>query len=139
MAGMPYPQTVAITLDGKRLAGCGGDPMDLLAIGEWTVASVAGEPTGERPPTLQFLAEGRAAGFAGCNRWMGGASLSGEGLAFSQVATTMMACADAAMSAERGFLDALARITRHDFGADGSLQLLAGDTVLIVALPPAGG
>ena len=137
MAGMPYPHTVVITLDGERLSGCGGDPMSLLAIGEWTVASVGGEPTGERPPTLQFLPEGRAAGFAGCNRWMGNAGLSGEGLAFTQAATTMMACPEPAMAAERRFLDALSKITRHDFGADGSLQLIAGDTVLIVATPPA--
>lgn len=139
MAGMPYPHTVVITLDGERLSGCGGDPISLLAIGEWTVASVGGEPTGERPPTLQFLPEGRAAGFAGCNRWMGNAGLSGEGLAFTQAATTMMACPEPAMAAERRFLDALSKITRHDFGADGSLQLIAGDTVLIVATPPAGG
>ncbi|GIX38890.1 MAG: hypothetical protein KatS3mg127_2129 [Silanimonas sp.] len=137
MASMPYPHTVAIKLDGKQLAGCGGDPMSLLAFGEWTVASVGGEPTDEHPPTLQFLPEGRAAGFAGCNRWTSGTALSGEGISFTQVATTMMACPEAAMAAERRFLDVLSRTTRHDFGADGSLQLIAGDTVLIVATPPA--
>ncbi|GIX37695.1 MAG: hypothetical protein KatS3mg128_0963 [Silanimonas sp.] len=133
MASMPYPHTVTIKLDGKTLAGCGGDPMSLLAIGEWTVASVAGEPTGERPPTLQFLPEGRAAGFAGCNRWTSGTALSGEGVSFTQVATTMMACPEPAMAAERRFLEVLSRTTRHDFGADGSLQLIAGDTVIAVA------
>lgn len=139
MAGMPYPHSVTITLDGEPLAGCGGDPMSLLVGGDWAVASIDGEPTGERPPTLQFLPEGRAAGFAGCNRWTGGVVLSGEGVSFTQTATTMMACPEPAMAAERRFLDVLSRTTRHDFGADGSLQLIAGDTVIAVATRPAGG
>jgi uncharacterized membrane protein/membrane-bound inhibitor of C-type lysozyme len=31
MTGMPYPASVTLTLEGKRLSGCGGDPLALLA------------------------------------------------------------------------------------------------------------
>lgn len=133
MSGMPFPQTVTVRVDDRELKGCGGEPIELLIGSEWTVTSVGGATTGERPPTLAFSVEGRAAGFAGCNRWMAGAVLTGEGLGFDRAATTMMACPDEAMQAEQAFIDALGKVTRHDFDEAGNLLLKAGDTTLITA------
>lgn len=133
MSGMPYPQTVVVTVDQRAFDGCGGDPRELLTAHEWAVASLGGSPPGDTPPTLQFMAEGSAGGFAGCNRWMAAATLTGEGLAFNRPASTMMACPEVAMATEQAFLAALARVTRHDFDANGDLLLKAGDETLIVA------
>lgn len=134
MSGMPYPQTVSVRVDGRELQGCGGEAIDLLTAHPWAVTMLAGASTIAPAPTLHFTAEGRASGFAGCNRWMGAAALSGEGLSFQQTASTMMACTeDAATRQEQAFLAALAKVTRHDFDAAGKLLLKAGDETLIVA------
>lgn len=133
MTGMPYPHTVTVRVGETDYRGCGGEALELLTANEWTVTTLGGTAAGERPPTLQFTADGRANGFAGCNRWMSGAALSGEGLAFDRAASTMMACPDDAMQAERAFLDALSKVTRHDFDEAGNLLLKAGDETVIVA------
>jgi heat shock protein HslJ/membrane-bound inhibitor of C-type lysozyme len=133
MSGMPYPHTVTVRVGEQEYRGCGGDAAALLSENEWTVTSVGGSAAGERPPTLQFMADGGAAGFAGCNRWMSPAKLTGEGLSFERAASTMMACPEEAMKAERDFLDALAKVTRHDFDDAGNLLLKAGDETIIVA------
>ena len=133
MSGMPYPHTVTVQVGETGYRGCGGEARDLLMANEWTVATLRGSPAGERPPTLQFTADGRASGFSGCNRWTAGAALTGEGLTFERAASTMMACPEEAMRSEQAFLDALAQVTRHDFDADGNLLLKAGDTTLITA------
>lgn len=133
MTGMPYPHTVIVTVDGREFSGCGGAPLDLLTPNEWTVASIGGAPSRERAPTLQFSADGRASGFAGCNRWTSMAELTGEGLSFPHPASTMMACPGDAEQQERAFLDALGRVTRFDVDANGDLLLKAGDETVIVA------
>jgi len=133
MSGMPYPHTVTVRVDSDELQGCGGEPQALLMPGEWTVASIDGKAIDGSPPTLQFMADGGAGGFSGCNRWRAATALSGEGLAFERPASTLMACPEAAMAVEQAFLSALAKINRHDFDATGRLVLLAGDTPVITA------
>lgn len=137
MSGMPYPDTVTVRLDGADYRGCGGDPRALLVAGEWTVASIDGKAMDEPPPTLRFMADGGAGGFAGCNRWMAAATLTGEGLAFERPATTMMACPGAAMATEQSFLAALSSVSRHDIDEAGRLVLFAGDRAVITATPAA--
>lgn len=135
MSGMPYPDTVTVRLDGAEYRGCGGDPRALLIAGEWTVARINDKATGESPPTLRFMADGGASGFAGCNRWTAGATLTGEGLAFERPTSTMMACPEPAMAIEQAFLAALSTVTRHDIDDAGRLVLFAGDTAVITAAP----
>lgn len=135
LTGMPYPQTVTVRIGSAEYRGCGGDALELLLGREWTVASLDGTRIEPPLPTLQFSADGRASGFSGCNRWMAAAALTGEGLGFERPAGTMMACAESAMAAERAFLAALAKVTRHDFDASGQLVLFAGDTAVITATP----
>jgi heat shock protein HslJ len=139
MSGMPYPRSVRVHLGDREFLGCGGEAIELLAGRTWTVASIDGTTVAGPAPTLEFLAEGGAAGFGGCNRWMSPATLTGEGLTFERAASTMMACPEPAMRAERAFLDALAKVTRHDFDDTGNLLLKVSDTTVIVAAPkPAG-
>lgn len=136
MTGMPYPQTVVATVDGREFTGCGGNPIDVLTPNEWTVASIGGAAVSGRPPTLQFGNDGRAGGFAGCNRWSAPVSVGGEGLSLGVAAATLMACVDeTASKQESAFLSALGRVTRFDIDPQGDLLLKAGDETVMVAKP----
>ena len=137
MAGMPFPQTVSVRIDDREFKGCGGEAIELLVASSWAVSSIAGAAVVGTSPSLEFTTEGRAAGSGGCNRWMAPFTLTGEGLDFADATSTMMACPDDVMQAERAFLDALARVTRHDFDEAGNLLLKAGDETVIVAAPTA--
>jgi len=137
--GMPYPDTAQLALDEGVLRGCGGDPVDLLTGGAWRVTGLGDAPLIEPERlSLNFLDAGRVAGSGGCNRFVGGFSLSGEGLHFGPMASTMMACPEPLMEQERRMLDALEQVMAFDVDARGRLLLLAEDrrTVLIGAARP---
>lgn len=80
----------------------------LMRVGDEAV-TVAAEQ--REPHFVLHSAERRVAGYGGCNRMTGSYTLSGEQLSFSQMAGTMMACADG-MQHERAFHDALAKTAR---------------------------
>jgi len=139
MTGMPYPDSAELTLDGRVLHGCGGDPVDLLTGGVWQITAL-GDAALVEPErlSLNFLDAGRVAGSGGCNRIVGGFSLTGEGLHFGPMASTMMACPDPLMEQERRMLDALEQVMAFDVDTRGHLLLMAEDrrTVLIEAARP---
>lgn len=133
--GMPYPHRAELALDGRSFAGCGGDPARLL-IGTWRIEDIAGTGIIDGSDlSIAFGADGRVSGSAGCNRMIGGYALSGEGLSFTQMGTTMMACPEALMVQERRVLDALADVSRFDIDATGALLLIGGaeDGALLTA------
>lgn len=85
--------------------------VDLLN-GSWKVTTIDGKKITEENPTMVIdIPEAKLSGFAGCNRMFGGISLDGTafGIAFTQVATTRMACPD--MKTEQLFLSALGKVT----------------------------
>lgn len=126
MTGMPYPARVTLTLDGRSLEGCGGDPGALLRAREWTVASLDGAPLpAVRPPVrLSFATGGRFAGQGPCNRLLGGYRLTGESLALGPVASTMMACPEAILAAEQALVRALEGVRGFEPEAGSGLVLL---------------
>ncbi|SIO02161.1 Membrane-bound lysozyme-inhibitor of c-type lysozyme [Rhodovulum sp. ES.010] len=134
MTGMPYPDRAVVESGGRSLRGCGGDPMALLSAHPWRVEDIDGRGLVDRSNvTLAVAPDGGMSGAAGCNRYTGGVRLTGEGLRVGPVGATMMACAEALMTQERRFFDALARATRFDIADDGALQLFAGDDPVITA------
>ncbi len=134
MTGMPYPSTVVVEIENQRLSGCGGEPSALLEGPEWQVRALAGEPVPDQVAvTIQFLEDNRIAGSSGCNRFMGGYQLSGEGLSFGQVAGTMMACPDAQMETEQRFLELLQAVNRFEIGPEGELLLITSQERRIMA------
>lgn len=134
MTGMPYPSTVVLEFEDRRLNGCGGEPSALLAGDEWTVRSLAGEPVpDEVSVTIHFLDDDRVAGSSGCNRFMGGYALTGEGLSFGQIAGTMMACPEQQMETEQRFLALLQAVNRFAIAPDGGLLLITADEERISA------
>jgi heat shock protein HslJ/membrane-bound inhibitor of C-type lysozyme len=132
--GMPHPYRVRYELDGKGHAGCGGDPKSLLTGGEWMVETIGGAPVVDKSEaTILFMEEGRVAGNASCNRFVGGYDLSGEGLSFTQMGTTMMACEDALSSQEARFLELLQAVFRFEISPEGRLVLHTPDGWSITA------
>jgi copper homeostasis protein (lipoprotein) len=80
----------------------------------WKLTRLGDEPVivGERhrEPHLVLRSEDRrVSGFGGCNRLMGGYAVDGSSIRFSQMASTMMACAEGA-DTERLFTEALERV-----------------------------
>ncbi|MGM0742470.1 MAG: META domain-containing protein [Pseudomonadota bacterium] len=125
--GMPHPHRAALELDDRVLRGCGGDPASLLIGGEWHIEHMGGAGiVDSSAPAIGFDAGGRVAGTSGCNRFVGGYELTGEGLSFSQMGATLMACPEALMTQERRLLDALEQVRRFDFDETGALLLTGG-------------
>ena len=90
----------------------------LVGLGEVAVPLGAGG----RPATLQFdPTTGRAAGFAGCNRYSAGYTLAGDSLTFGPAVSTKMACADGD-ELERGYLAMLPAIRSYAL-SDSTLTL----------------
>jgi putative lipoprotein len=115
---------VAEAAEGPALLGT---DWRILGFGE----TVLGEGEPGREPILRLdPAEPRFAATIGCNRMMGGYALDGAALAFSQVASTMMACPPPLDAQERFFAVALEAVT--GWRMDGAtLELLAGDAPLV--------
>lgn len=134
MAGMPYPMSVTVEDKGQALAGCAGEPVDLLA-GAWTAEHVEGAflPEGSEVSLVFDAATRRVYGKSACNRYNGAFTLTGEGLSFGPAAGTMMACPQDLMAVEQTFLKRLELVDRFDLSPDGALELFAGGDVVIRA------
>lgn len=132
MSGMPHPQTVRLEHAGTTWQGCGGDPGRLFQGVEWQILSIDGKPLpADGPvPTIYFGTDGRLNGFAGCNRFMGGYALSGEGLTSSQLASTRMACIGAGDALETRILGHLEQLQGFEAPAAGTLTLRTGQGTL---------
>ena len=135
MSGMQFPLTVTVEQAGETLSGCGGEPASLLTGDEWTVESIGGNPTVPKSNvTVTFAEDGSISGSASCNRFFGGWNLTGEGLSFGQLGSTMMACIEPELGEqEHAFFEAIGSISRFEIASDGALVLVAGDTPAIVA------
>lgn len=57
--------------------------------------------------TLEFPDPGKAVGSGSCNRFFGPVQISGESIAFGPLGSTRMACVEAVMMQEGGYLKAL--------------------------------
>jgi heat shock protein HslJ len=123
---------VELSLDGRRLDGCGGDPA-LLLDGAWTVTDLAGSsPVTGSTVSMRFDRDGRLSGSTGCNSFSGKYTLTGEGISLSPLAMTRKACAPELMTQEQTVARLLKGVTRFDVDDDAGLTLLAGDVRQIV-------
>lgn len=106
---------------------------DQLTGAPWKVISVNGGGTQLAPVTIEFGADGRAAGNASCNSYSSEYKLDGGRLTFGRAAATMKACSDDLMKVEQNFLGTLQGVERAEIAPDGSLVLYAKDEGRIVA------
>jgi putative lipoprotein len=86
--------------------------------------------TNQGEPHLIFQSDGESVrGFSGCNSFNGTYALDGDRLKLGPLATTMMACADAA-EIESAFMQALAAMDRIQIDGE-SLQGFAGNAPVL--------
>lgn len=159
---MKLAQTLAAALggtrscrvDGGRLVLLGADGQALatfhaqsteLAGTSWTatainngkqaVASVVKDST----VTLEFVADGKAAGSAGCNRYSTTYAADGSKLTFGPAASTRMMCPrPEVMEQEQSFLEALETVATARLDGDG-LELRTATGALAVSLTRSSG
>ena len=134
MSGMPYPETAMLREGEATLNGCGGNSVDLLAVGEWVVEDIGnGGIVDNSRVTMVFEPTGRVSGRASCNTYSGAFTLTGEGVSFGPLATTRMACAPALMNQEMKFLTLLGLVERFEIDETGALLLYGGGERRILA------
>jgi heat shock protein HslJ len=136
MSGLPYPNTVSISLGESRMNGCGGNPATLLQ-GDWSIVAVNGSDlSGPQLPTLSFDANGGLAGGGFCNRFFGSYELSGERLTIGGMGSTQMACEEALMKQEALLLGSLSKV--DSFVVEpGKMLALKGQEAMIELRPKA--
>lgn len=106
----------------------------------WTLAMSASGPSAPGvTSSLSFAAGGRIAGSDGCNRYAGTYRTGGDTLALAPGPSTMMACAEPAMTQARVFLAALATTRRYTIEQGRLVLRDGGDTMLaeLDAIQPA--
>lgn len=104
----------------------GGLSINLLGATDWVLVELDGQPlpAGVVPPTA-VVQYGKAAGFAGCNRYTGPITEAAPGtVKIGELAVTRKACDSAANALEAVFLDRMRATTSYSFQA-GRLLLLA--------------
>lgn len=122
---LPFPARARLETTPAR-DGCAGDPLTLLQ-GDWR-ADPSGLPEGAEL-TLSFDGE-RYSGKSVCNRYFGSLVVGPDTVQFGRSGSTMMACPQNWMEAERAWHETLARVTAFDIDAEGRLFLLADDEVI---------
>lgn len=125
MSGMLRPYSATVTMDDKTMQGCGGDPARLLQGVRWMLKSVGGEAISV-PAWVEFLPDDRLAGSNGCNRLIGSYAISGEGLSFSQLGSTRMACQPEVMAQSGKVEQYLSEVRGFSFDGQGALVLDTG-------------
>lgn len=133
MTGIPYPDHVTVTVDGRELAGCGGDPEELLR----------GRP--DRPRGRRFRGRRKHAAHAGLRgrrpafrhdglqRLWRGLCRQGRGVSIGPVASTRRACPPDLLRLEAAFLSILEAPARYELPDDGTLVIHGADGRTIVA------
>lgn len=133
------------------LVACGGAPAGSaentaaeLEGTEWRLveygpadAPVASRP--EPPITLTFEEDGRIGGSGGCNSYGGTYQLDGQSLTMGQIQSTLMACADAAVTQqESAYLAALGSATTLQLDGDELTMAYEGGQLRFTRIQPAG-
>lgn len=115
--------------NGQQLEFAVYDP---LAGTAWTLTAIDGAaPLADAPITLEFSADGRAAGSDGCNQYSGPYTVMG-GLSFgANFISTLRACQQDVMDQASAYLTALVGATGYTL-ADGVLTISYGEVGTLV-------
>ncbi|TRW48429.1 META domain-containing protein [Aliidiomarina halalkaliphila] len=138
MTGMPYPYVAELNTGERVVAGCAGHTDTLIANSQWHIVAINDDAVPDNVSmTLNFGDDGRLYGQSGCNRYFGRYTLTGEGVRFSQMGLTRMACEEPRMQLESRYINALGDVILFDFDAHDNLVLhtAAGDKLFTSSLP----
>jgi heat shock protein HslJ len=124
----PIAPLSAIAANGEE------HPMDLTAAaGAWTVFEIDGKPVPEGVTPALVFSEGAVTGSTGCNSFDARVAVTDGWLSIGPTSTTRKLCPPPARTTEVQFLRHLAMTGGLRAEADGTLSLLAGDTVVMRA------
>lgn len=134
MEGAVRPHLVVEQFVNIANGTCDTPPVLALEDTYWQLAQLGDAPVtlapGQRAPHIVLRsADHRVSGYAGCNRMMGGYSVDGAKLGFTQLAGTMMACAQG-MDIEQGLHAGLAKVTNWKIEGERLDLLDAGGAVV---------
>ena len=121
--------------DGAQLGGAALDGT------RWTLATLNGSaPVAGSIVTLSFANGNQASGNGGCNSYGGTYTATGDGtISFMDIASTLMACADAAITAqETVYVQALREAALYRV-TDGRLEILNAADAPTLVFNSAGG
>lgn len=125
-------ESVMVEAGSVKLQGC----VEAGALtGRWRVVEIQGKPLeqGVKAPYVEFLTEGRLAGFGGCNRFGGSYKRSGNQLEIGALAATKMACVGRGMEVEDRFFAIFAgRLYLQS--KDQKLELRDDNNVIVLRL-----
>ena len=96
MSDRRYPDTVQVTVDGRRYEGCGGAaaaeaPRSAIE-GDWRILTIAGRPAVRRTNVTVTFNGARMNGNTGCNAFGGSYRFDRGFLSAGPLITTKMAC-----------------------------------------------
>ncbi|MBE2180590.1 MAG: META domain-containing protein [Chthoniobacterales bacterium] len=101
----------------------GNDPKT-LALSSWTVTELGGTALDtDKPPTLEFDAEGQIAGDSSCNRYGGPCLVEGNTISVSRLRLTRRMCDEETMARERKFMTLLQAAQTWEITDTGTLVL----------------
>jgi heat shock protein HslJ len=93
----------------------------------WVMTQLGGKaPVANTGISAQFNSDGTVSGSAGCNRYTGQYTTTGNSITISNVASTMMACEQPVMDQESAYLKALSEAKTYT-AKDKSLTLFGAD------------
>ncbi len=100
----------------------------------WAVTDLMGKPlVADTGISAEFTTDGKVSGSAGCNRYSGTYTVSGNNITFSSpMASTMMMCDQAVMDQESAYLKVLGEAKTYAVSGD-QLTLTGGDGTQLAA------
>jgi putative lipoprotein len=127
------PEATGVELLVQRVAGP-DDAAELPLAGAWLAEDIDGGGVIDYlQTTLEIGADGKVSGNGGCNRFSGSATIEGDKITFGDLASTMMACAEAAMDQEMKLHAALAAARSYRIDAAQRKLFLDDATGKVVA------
>ncbi len=131
---MMFIRATTVLLVAFLFVACSSAAPSALINRQWQLIEIRDQPpiAAGQPVTIQFDPTDRVSGFAGCNGFSGQYRVAGATITVSKVISTMMACADDAVTAqEMAFHQALSDATRYELTA-GILSLLDRNGVVVL-------
>lgn len=125
-------ENVMVEAGSVKLQGC----VEAGAlVGRWRVVELNGKllEAGVKAPYVEFLPEGRVAGFGGCNRFGGSYKRNRDQLEIGALAATKMACVGRGMGVEDRFFARFAGKLRLQL-KDQKLELRDDKNVIVLRL-----
>lgn len=136
MSDRVYPDTVQVTVDGRRYEGCGGAPAadePRSAIeGSWRIQTIAGRPAVRRTTVTVTFSGARMNGNTGCNMFNGSYRFERGFLTAGPLVTTRRACLRYVGQQEQTLLKLFGQRLSVTTMRNGNLRLSGKDGSLLL-------